>query len=270
MIEQYMMLELASPSCWAEAYLNGVPISRAGPQTPILEAQPVNHLVVGGQNVLELLMEPGPTPSRAFETSGERISDGKLKGSLKLALYPEGAFPEDPGVTELAQISWAPPAGERFQTPVRQSASFSLPLWAPRWSWQSAPALALTETVVRSVHQLLMYLSANLAQKNPEPFIQYAHTRFQEVAAAFGRGVQDEIREFREEFQSIAAEPDWQMGPVRLETLDLRLCGDGRLIECVDRDWLPVLRTVRQEDGLIRLRYPIFLAQVGGNWQIVR
>jgi hypothetical protein len=268
--EEFFILELASEGCSAEAYLNAVPVSRVSPESSLLDSQPVNHLLAGGPNLLTLLVEPGPTPARALESTGERTSTGNIRASMKLMVGPQGTFAEDPDVQELADITWSPPAGGRFQTPVKRQTLFNGAAWWPQWSWQSAAPITLSPPVVQKLLERLRYLSDSLAHRDPEPFIQLARVRFAEVARAYQLDPDDEIQQFREQFQTISSEPDFKMEPVNPETMDLRLCGDRKLVDCVGPDWLPLIRTARKENGLIRLRYPIKLAELDKQWQIVR
>ena len=72
----------------------------------------------------------------------------------------------------------------------------------------------------------------------------------------------------RADFQKLAAEPDFQMLTLDRLAQDLRICADGKLIDCVDKSWEPLLRSVKRPNGVTRIRYPVKAARIGGTVQI--
>ena len=63
--------------------------------------------------------------------------------------------------------------------------------------------------------------------------------------------------------------PGAEVAPLVPAEYDLRLCAGGRLVECVDRTWRPLLR-VRGPDPKRLYPLPVFLGEVEGRFQILR
>ena len=72
---------------------------------------------------------------------------------------------------------------------------------------------------------------------------------------------------FRQQFVQLGEAGPFE--PIDPKELDLRICGGGKLVDCLTRVWEPALRTVRQADGVVKMRYPIKVARLGGEIRIV-
>lgn len=264
------MLEAAATNCTAEAQVNGVPVCRSGPDSALLDCRPVNHFVVAGENTFTLVVEQGPTPRTALTPSAiDRKSKQKLKARLCLRSVPGGAFANDPRARELLRIAWDQAPLQPYRPPVVLSEKIGLPGTAEAWSWLQGDNMR-SDAILQNITGMLRDLRESLVNGDPEPFIRRSTIRFNEAAAAFGMDVEEHKQAFREQLRRIAAEPGFEMQPLNAETMDLRICAGGKLVDCVDRTWEPLLRTLKLASGATRLRYPAKVASIGGELQIVR
>lgn len=264
------MLEVTARNCTAEGQVNGVPVCRAGPDGALLDCRPVNHFVVAGENTFTLVVEPGPTPRTALTPSAiDRKNKEKLGASLCLRSLPGGAFASDPRGRELLRIRWEQAPLQPYRPPVLLNQKIDCPGAAQTWSWLQGDNMR-SDAVLQNITGMLRHVRESLAAGDPEPFITRSGIRFSEAAAAFGMNVEEDKEAFREQLRRIAAEPGFEMQPLDPETMDLRLCAGGKLVDCMDRSWEPLLRTVKLASGATRLRYPAKVASIGGELQIVR
>ena len=61
----------------------------------------------------------------------------------------------------------------------------------------------------------------------------------------------------------------WQVLPLEPEAFDLRLCAGGRLVEAVNRDWLPSVRFLAPDEEE-PYGYPMLLGRIGAELAVVR
>ncbi len=264
------MLETQVNNCVAEAQVNGVPICRVGADGATLDARPVNHFILPGPNVFTLVAQPGATPRTALTPNAiDSKAKENMSASLRLLSVPPGSFHDDPAAREMLAVNWNPKPAQPYRAPVLLSGQLEFPAHLPVWSWMSGASLR-TEAALESIGTMLTELVESFARGDPEMFITRSNIRFSEVSAAFDTSVDDDVRRFREQFQRVSATPGFEMHAIDAETMDLRICADGKLVECLDRAWEPLLRATRSPNGVTRLRYPIKVADIGGRLEIVR
>jgi len=270
MIKDFLIVETSTYQCAAESQINGIPLCRLTPTTSILDSRPVHQFLLPDRNILTLVVEPGPTPTQALAPAAQPFSPKpKTMASLRLMSMPRGSFPEDPGVRELLRIDWRPAPGQPVATPVVLVKSIGIPSVGKRWSWLGGDPLEGAASL-QAIAGMISALRAGFEHRDPEPFIARAQVRFREASEAYELSVDDEVRKFREQFQRLSGEPGFQMQPLDAEQMDLRVCASGKLVDCVDRSWEPLLRSTKLPDGSTRLRYPIKVASLAGTLQIVR
>jgi hypothetical protein len=187
-----------------------------------------------------------------------------------VSILPEGAFYDDPRARVAGELRWqAPLTG--FPAPVALSGQIEFAGASRNWFWPTGATLTAVDEVAvkKSVFELLRGLRESLNEKNPEPYLELAQPRFQDVTAAYQLPAGERVSVFREQFSRVCGEDGWGMEEIRFDQMDPRICANGRIVECVDRNWLPTLRSRPTPDGAVRLRFPTLLAHIGGNWRIV-
>jgi hypothetical protein len=266
-VEQKMIhAEIRLKGCAAEMYVNGIPLTKieAPPQSFI--SMPVPQYLLDGTNLLELVVNPGPTPSQARTPQGKKPAKG-MSAEVRLVRYPVGVFTGDLSGEILAKAEWSGKDDEEA-FPILLSTSCDLGAQFGRWAWQDATKITLNDatrveilTVVRNVY--------NAYQSGKADFIlNLDRIRITEAAQAYpGSDIAQDNQLFSRDLTANIANPNWQMLPFDEAQFDFRLAAQGRLVECIRKDWNQIVAGKIKEDIL---DYPMFLAKIKGQWQIVR
>jgi len=271
-------LEADMVGCSAEVYVNDVAVgllANARVPTHLPDAGPklsvsVSQYMVDGENEIAALIDPGPTPSTVL--SNPRRCTAKAPASLTAVLkrYPTGAYPGDPAGQVLLRLVWSVQKDQEYTIPCLARARGDLGQMYGTWRWQAAPRLDVNGERIRQVHHLLAAIANGLKRGDPEPFIEAARDRFLEINRAYGRPQDFGVRELRDKLRERLTDPNWDLAPVEVGEFDLRACGGGRMIDCLTRDWKPILRQREGEDGLSMTFWPVRLAEIQGHLKVVR
>lgn len=267
----FYVAECEVKNCTAEFYLNDIALIRNSPEGGYYHAQPVNHFMLDGRNELAMIIEPGPQPStaRSGPPEGRREMEVLLtdprSAIFRLCRYPYGAVVGGPERQLLQELRWPQPEHEEAHLyPLPLKVAFERVTGTGPWAWESAPELTMDAATRSQIEAFLSRLWASLAQGDPEPFLEAAAPRFDELATAF----EDPPYKKRNAFRRLAAEIQG-LQPLDPESFDLRLAAGGRLVECLQKDWQPILRGLPDESGN-EDQYDMFLARLNGEWRIVR
>ncbi len=261
-MDRLLVLRLESAGCEAEAVFNGVPLLRTGAARPAA-AMAVHEYTLAGANGLRLVV--GPAPGAEPEP---HLADGRAWASLRLLLPRVGSVAHPASARTLAQLDWAPAADTVYETPLSLDASVELPISFPRWRWFDAPVVEDTPALRREVATYLLPIALGLARGNPEPLVQAARLKLEDLATAYQRPLAEDVGRLRLHVQQLhAAQPLKPVLPAAAK-LQLRLVGGGRLIECLAGDGSPALASETAGGG--RVAWPVRLAAVDGRFYVVR
>jgi hypothetical protein len=265
--------EMSLTNCRAELYLNGIPVGRrqAG-QLPEFSVS-VQQFLIDGKNLLELVINPDSTPSLARSGSADSVMAGG-RAEARLVRYPEGVYPGDPQGKVLIKVSWGGenrsveknPAGY----PLVVSRTADLGPQFGRWCWQDAPRLTLDPATRDSIAAVIRTVREALAKGDPDPIVELSRISYEEGARAYPATTSAWLEgRFRKFLARAAQKPGWCIDPVDPSDWDLRLVADGRLVECLARDWRPIVRTKPLPDDE-PYEFPMLLGRIDGKWRIVR
>lgn len=267
----FTILECTAVGVSMEASLNGFPLCRLFPPVSTREAIPVNQFLLPGPNELSVVVSLGPSPSRAAAAHGEVKPLIPASVDVRLTTYPEGVFPGDPSGTVMATLRWSGEANRAFTTPQTVDRRFDLPTTdRPHWTWESAPALTPDDNLRLRLVRQLDELAKSLQAGSPDLFLRLAEERFRETAGAFGVPLEAARGEWTDDLRTHASSPDWKVVMPSTLDADFVFCARGRVVECVAKDWLPLLRANVDAKGEPAVRYPIFVSVMGNGIQIVR
>lgn len=264
-MDRLLVLRIEASGYRAEAVFNGIPLARVDAQQSVATL-PIHEFTLAGANELELVIEPGAPGAAAAPEPG--LSDGKAWASVRLLLPRVGSVAHPASARTLAQIDWAPPADELYETPLSLRRSVELPISFPRWRWLDAPVIADSPTLKQEVAAYLLEVAVALTRGNPEPFIQATRLRLEDLAQAYQRNLADDVARLRGHLLRLhAAQPLKPTLPAAAKLL-LRPVAGGRLLECLAGDGSPLLQSPTA--GGARIAWPMRLAAIDGRFYVLR
>ena len=258
-MERLLVLRLDSVGVTAEAWLNGVPLARSGPAAGAVTVA-IHEYTLAGANELQLVIQPPPPEPL--------LSNGQRGASLRLLLPRIGQLAHPENARTLAQIDWAPVAGEVTEVPATLRQTVELPIAFPRWRWFDAPVIAEPRELLASAASYLQGIALGLARGDPEALVLAARLRFEELAQAYQRNAADDVGRLRLQVQQAHARAPLQPVMPRADALLLRPVAGARLLECLAPDGQPVLHSPLAGGG--RLVWPLRLAAIDGRFYVVR
>jgi hypothetical protein len=264
-MERLLVLRLETVGVAAEALLNGVPVARTSAAQRAITV-PIHEYTLSGGNELELVIEP-PAPGQPAVPQ-PLLSDGQRGASLRLLLPRIGQLAHPENARTLAQIDWAPLAGDVTQLPAVLRQTVDLPISFPRWRWLDAPAVPEARELLPAVAAYLQGLVLGLMRGDPEPFVLAARLRFEELAQAYQRNLADDVGRFRLQVQQWHAQAPLQPVMPKADALLLRPLAGGRLLDCLTPAGEPALHSAVAGGG--RVSWPVRLAAIEGRFYIVR
>lgn len=268
MMERMLTLRLEAIGCATEALLNGIPIART-PREGGIVSLPVHEYTLTGDNRLDLVIEPHPlVPGFEQMPPQARLSDGHARARLSLLLPRVGVAANDSQVRLLAQLQWESPPVEILALPLVLTSTVNLPVNFPRWRWLDAPPIVDTDAIRPQIAGFLQGIALALARGDAEGLIGAARLRFDELAQAYQRELQDDLARFRAHVQQAHAEAPLRPSLPTAQSLLLRRCAEGRLLECLGLDGQPALHAERPRGA--RLYWPLRIAVVEERLYVLR
>jgi hypothetical protein len=264
-MERLLVLRLESLGVTAEAVLNGVPLARSGPAAGAVTV-PIHEYTVSGGNDLQLVIQPAPPGQTAAPEP--LLSNGQRGASLRLLLPRIGQAVHPENARTLAQIDWAPAAGEVTEVPATMRQAVDLPIAFPRWRWLDAPVVAEPRELLGPIAAYLQVIALGLARGDPEPLVLAARLRLEELAQAYQRNLADDVGRWRLQVQQWHARQALQPAMPKADALLLRPVAGGRLLECLTPDGQPVLQSALADGG--RVAWPVRLATIEGRFYVIR
>ncbi|MFT3764621.1 MAG: hypothetical protein QM820_03750 [Minicystis sp.] len=268
MSEHVIHAELFVRGCTAELYVNGIPLRRnVWPVKPFVSI-PVHQYLVPGDNRIELLVEPGPTPSRAREAAVMRRMPGAA-AAARLVRYEEGEFTDVEYGEQLAEVAWEGEADTDEVFAKSLGATAGLGERSGRWSWQDAAPIVLDDATRAEIAHVLGTIAQAFERGDPGPVLSLLKVRFEEGIRAYP--VNDEATLTKEltAYVHEVANEGWKVRRLEPEAFSFRLCAGDRLVELVDKDWLPSLRFFAPDDEE-PYGYALMLARIEGRLVVVR
>lgn len=267
--EKMIHVDVHTRSCVAEIYLNGIPIRRNTVEGAPFVSMPVHEFLIDGNNFLELVVNPGSTPSRARTENREMSAKGAF-ADVKLMRYPVGVYTSEENGEKLAHLHWqAQDEGEQ-KFPVLLSAHHQLGHWRGGWWWQQAEPFRLDEYNVKDITGFTRFIYDAYAQGKGDLIAKLARIFFEEAHNAYpARDSATLSEQFARSVAARAAEPGWTMLPFEPDLFDWRLCADDRLVECIRKDWQPIVAGTLPGKPIV-FSFQMFLGRIRGKLLILR
>lgn len=267
MIERLLVVKLDVAECEAEAWLNGIPVARAGVEDASVRVA-VNEFTLAGENQLMLRVWP-LAPGAPEQAPAEVVASGRASARLRLLLPRVGHAADEATARSLGEQAWAPPEGTRHPAPQDLACMLPLPVAFPRWRWQDAPVVPPGAVTPEAACDHLQTLAQALAEGNPDPWLAATRWRTEELAAAYQRDPREDLRRLREQWVGLHEAGSLRWLPMKPADLVLRRIAGGRLLECLDVSGAPFLRTLPDDQGRT-LALPMRLAWVEGRFYGLR
>jgi hypothetical protein len=259
--------QLEIKACTAELYVNRIAVARLRPDTALVTSISVPQLLVPFDNEIELLVEPGTSPSRARTEYHEETLSGASAVARLVRFSGEVVTNVENGEL-LAEVQWKSQDGVRDAFPKAIARQASLGALAGRWSWQDAPPLVLDDALVDEARAVLSELGQALRRGSAAAFRELVAVPCSEALRAYPALTEEYVNAtVEQDVEHYHRSPDPVLPLVR-ERHDFRLAAADRMLECIDKDWLPSLR-LRDPSGAI-VPYPVFLARLEGRLRVVR
>jgi hypothetical protein len=255
----------------AEVWVNGIPVGMVLPDISSPMAIPVNDVLVRGRNTMGIVLHAGPVPSRAREPWLADTSTAAYAGpaalSMNIAQYDSNQAPFSVTPPPIAVIEWQ---GTAVPQPSYIEREFYLSAGLGPWAWEAATRFSALDGVLRAhVLDYIAYLHGLLATGQFDSFIAQSSAKLGELSAgAYGISAARMRRTMVEALQS-HSQPPYALDPLNLDTVDLRLVADGRMIECLRPDRRYILQFRTPDDGDVFF-LPTMIGQAGGYWSILR
>lgn len=251
--------------CDAEVYLNDIPVTRLIEFRKEGTALPIHSWIVPGDNELKLVVNPGPEPALAQQPGRGQAIKPDAWAKARLVPVPLGAPPPDgPAYIEVNFVADAslPP-----DAPVVRRATGRLPIAFGRRIWEKGDRIeSLTPALEASALAFVREIRDVLQRGDGPRFASLMRDKINDLAPSYGLNPQPELAHSVDLWQRAAKAPDWDLAPIDPALASLRLCGSNRCLECVDKEWQPLIRMRDLSAGGLLLR--LGLGRVGNNWQV--
>jgi len=207
--------------------VNDIPIHRLETDNILTYAIPIHEFLINGENKLKLIGTPE-----------DPLEPGKFYAKARVARFYERniiSFEEGEGY---AEVAWH---AELLGAPVAQLFEFETP---NRWVWESAPVIELTPEVRGVLDAFVAEMRGAYAAQDPTPINARKAVFYSETQAAYPPPMEaDSAADFA---ASLSRErPGWTAIPFEPSPGNYRLVADGRLVDCVDADALPLVRNLK-------------------------
>ena len=266
-MDRVLMMRAQAHGCGAEVLLNDIPVGRIGAQGGTL-CLPVHEYLLAGANEIAMVIDPPAATSARIATT-PKVAEGLVGASLRLLLPRVGQLGNEMHARTLAELDWAVGDSDTYKVPLLLSAEASLPIKFPRWRWLEAPEIDSSDAIKPVAAAFLQDIAVGLARGDVDIFLAASRLRLEELALAYQQPLVDVTNRLRSRLQLLHATKAMKMLIPDEESLVLRPCANGRLMECLAPGGEPSLRTSASADAS-SVAWPVRIAVVNGKCHILR
>ena len=264
-----LALEAEVNGCRAEFFLNDIPLSLL--EDDDKDVRPVNHYMINGENTVSIVVDPGTFPGMKQENKIKKKLIAPIHVRAQLVKYPEGVFPGDPSGVPLISINLNFNSGDEVEFPYVATVKDKVDLAFDRWVWQDADDLDLSKNTVQEVQAVLMRLQQSLKSGVPDEYIDLYKYRYEEFSKAFGLDVNNLIKSTKDTFEERKTNnPDLEIEDLTPTKFSLRLIANKKMIECIAKDWQPILRSKPNALNQVENYFDVRVSRIGGKMWVIR
>ena len=266
-MERLMVMRLQAQGCAVEARINDIPVGRIGPLGGVMFL-PVHEYLLEGENELSLIIDPRP-PGLSRRPQVPVFAEQAVGARMLLLLPRIGQAADESQARTVAEVAWAVPQGDIYDTPLVSSIGVELPVKFPRWRWLDAPMIDDVEAHRAMVAAFLRSIVVDLLKGEVESYLTASRLRLEELALAYQQPVATVTAKMRARLQLLHATKALKMPIPTPANLVLNRCAGRRLLECMNSDGKPILTTAPAADGSVSA-WPVRLAVANGRCHILR
>lgn len=266
-----VLSQLWAQNCSAELYVNGAPISRLSNEGIDTENMAAEQWLVPGTNTIEVVIEPGSTPSVA-RTEAKDLDYRPMAAAARLIRFKEGvkATVENGELLVEARFEWKDGQPNRMHFPHSVGASVDLGAAHGAWLWQSAPSLTLDDALVDEARAVMDELEAAIRGKHLDRLWALTELQMTDCVRAFSAVTADFLKNELAQMIAHHTQPGFDpFLPRDRAQHDFRLVCGGRLLQLVDKDFRPSFRLVDPPTQRIT-HFPTYLGRVGKDLRVLR
>lgn len=257
--------------CRAEIAVNGFPVAMVAPPAPLAACVPVQQFLLEGSNAIELLLEPGRRPTIARSDKRELERPG-ASAVARLVRLPDGVWPKnaDGGIAGemLCETAWKAEENPS-EFPQSLEARVVVPEAKARWRWQDAPELELNDALIDEARGVLDQIVDVVERGDGAEYNRIVELSLGDWVRAYPVWTEVKLAQEHERFVEHYRSGDDPVAQLRRQQHDFRLVAGGRVLSCVDRDYVASLRLRDPDDGT-PVPQPLFLARIDGQLRVVR
>lgn len=264
--DRIVMAELERRGVCAELHINRMPVLRLTDNEGPFGASGAHEFLIAGSNLLELVVEPGPSPSRWKEPYlKEPPADSFARA--RLMVYPPGV---DLGLENgvlLGELNWVPEDKGSLNFPkVFEKIVMPGAVLSP-WTWQDAAVLTLSDALIGEAHAVLEELVAAFRVGDADAIAKLTSQKIRDALRAYPAQSEAGLMEMLRDY--VAHHKKGPIRPLNPADYEFRLIADGRILECLNRDFSPSIELYDPELQM-KVPYSVWLAKIGGKLVVVR
>ena len=256
----------------AEGRINDIPVvllEFEEADSPV--AVPINHCIVQGNNSVSFYLQIGNSPSSTETCSiinaEMEASGGTLSFSADIVICGEddSIFSDD--TEQLLRYTWLggmAPKTFRIDREIFLKNSYGI------LPWQRAEVIgALTPIMADQVFRYLLELHRLLSKGQIALFMEHTQQKLKEMLEiSYGASYEPFCQGMTERIREVVEDTNWKLLPLELSDMDFRLVGNGRLIDCLRRNWQPALHFC-MKDSPDSYSLPVKIGRLDGRWKIL-
>lgn len=274
MANKVIYAELETRHCTAELFVNGVPLPPVRQKSGYDKfSVTIQHWLVSGKNELTLVVDiDGDEIPSLNALPRQKKAEKKAEATGRFVEYEEGVISAPENGRILGQVSYVGTDDETDQAPRVTSVSVDLPVQFGRWQWQDAPQLTLDDPTIAEAKQVLASVQDALFGNSLDKMLALVKVRWEELDRAYpGRNDANDRAMLGGWLAELASDPKRRI-PLQPSRHDFRLVAGGRVIECIDEDYMPSIRIAEEiePDRWMQVPYPVYLARIGNALTVVR
>ena len=264
-------LDLYIKDCTAEFYFNDIPLRKMNADENIHSLN-AHHLLLDGENTMEIVIEPGSTPSIARSgdpgesENNEGVSDN-AKVCLRLTEYLVGAFAgDDKNGRVLMQLNWEmnKEVEDNIRFPYSRVIKMNLGQMLGPWFWQQCQPVNMARDLTQ-INRVAEQLYSAFIQGDGQQVARFCEPALRDLGRALPAYGENEFRsDLINDVQTNRELLPKAVPFSELET-DFRLCGGGRLVQLINKDWTDTIKSPPDDDGE-QYELPVMLGMFQGQW----